>query len=181
MASAFILARERDAAKLTAYGVSLAENLVLRLVKEGIVSSKPEAVVREGLPATDYGLANETWITGVLNANAWNNYVNVAFNQRRYSAHYGVSNLAGNPGISAVRYQIGAGGANTMEVIPVEAMYAEMNVSGYFTPPVLYKPGETIFIQVYGTIAQTERFVLRSLVTEPSGQVSAPRLETRMM
>lgn len=181
MASAFILARERDAQKVTAYGIALAENLVLRLVKEGIVSSKPEAVVREGLPSTDYGLANEAWVTAALAANAWNNYVNVALNQRRYSAHYGVSNRSPNPGISAVRYQIGAGGANTMEVIPVEAMYAEQETTGYFAPPVLYKPGETMFIQVYGTLVQTEQFVLRNLVAEPSGQVSAPRLETRLM
>ena len=177
----FVLARERDASKINQYAVSLGEALVKKLVDEGIVTARGEVVLREGLPNTDYGLANETWVTGAQVANQYNNYINNALNQRRYAGHYGMANLSANPGISAVRYMVGAAGANTFEVVPCEAMYAEMVISAYFTPPVLYKPGETVFIQTYGTIAQTERFILRSLIAEPSGQVSAPRLETRLM
>lgn len=177
-----ILARERDADKVTRYQNELSENLVTRLVNEGIVTSRGEAVVREGLPNTDYGIANEVWITAAaLTANAFNNYVNNALNQRRYSLHYGFANLSANPGVSAVRYMVGAAGANTMGVVPCEAMYAELIVSAYFKPPVLYKPGETVFIQLYARLAQIEQFVLRSMIGEPSGNVSAPRLESRMI
>ena len=177
----FILARERDASKITQYAELLGKMLAKRIVDEGIATANAEIVLREGLPLTDYGLATEIWVTPAQVNGAWTTYVNAALGQRRYSAHYGISNLSANPGISAVRYQVGANGANTMAVIPCEAMYAELVISAYFTPPVFYKPGEQVFIQTYGNFAQTERFVLRSLVAEPSGNVSAPRLETRMV
>ena len=178
--SIVFVAREVNAAVVRGFLNSLAMDLVNRLVAEKIVSARAQAVVREGLPLTDYGLAVQRWVTPALVANTLTVYVNNALGQRRYAAFYGIANRSSTPGISAVQFQLGVA-ANTLDYIEIDQIYTEIQPSCYLQTPVLYKPGETVYIQVYPQFTPTEQLVLRNFVAEPSGQVSAPRLETRLI
>ncbi len=126
-----------------------AQRLLDQAITEGFISSAAEAVVRDGLPNTDFGLAQRLWAVPAaalpLVAGTQFTYVNFAVPNNKVIAVYGLGIRDARMNVSSISFQEGAG-ATTYAVFELEQLYTRMETAGYFSMPVIYPPNKTMFI-----------------------------------
>jgi len=135
---------------------------------------KEQLVVRNALPSTDFGLANEYWVTPSLAANDWTNYFTKELADQAFVAFFGVANLSADPIATALRFKVGSGtGTKTIDVVQLEELYSNtVRTDGFFKRPIIYKQKQFVNVDVYAKAAGTEPLILRALVVEPAGKVT---------
>lgn len=133
-----------------------------------------QLIVRNALPATDFGLSAEVWETPTLTANAWTNYFTNQLEEQRFVAFYGVSNLSPDPIATGLKFKLGQGaGTKVLDVLQIEDMYSDSErIDGFFKKAIIYKEKQYVNVDVYAKAAGTEPLVLKALVVEPAGRVS---------
>ena len=133
-----------------------------------------QLVVRNLLPKTDLGLANEYWETPSLTANDWTNYFTKQLDDQQFIVFYGVANLSPDPKVTALRFKVGSGtGTKTLDVIQLEELYTNTErTDGFFKRPIIYKERQYANIDVYSKATGTEPLMLRGFVIEPAGRTT---------
>ena len=173
--SFIITSRETDVMQVKALRDSLAVRLVSLLQHDGRVLNPNEAVVRDGLPSTDYTIANgqNTWLSPALTANTAAAHLNAALANTKYAGFWGFA--SDDPkmvtvGVYLLRLMLGSGG-NTLGRFQLERAWAEEITVGYFSEPVIYNPNQTVYAEITPrtTDAAGVRLQLLSLVAEPRG------------
>jgi len=136
--------------------------------------SSDQLVVRNILPATDLGLANEHWETPTLTANTWTNYFTKQLDEQQFIVFYGVSNLSPDPKVTALRFKVGSGtGTKTLDVVQLEELYTNTErTDGFFKRPIIYKERQYVNVDVYSKADGVEPLVLRGFVIEPAGRTT---------
>lgn len=128
-----------------------------------------EIVIRDVLPSTDLGLSAEKWeIT--YSAAGWATWINQELDDDQFLIIYGVANASSTPYTTALRFKVGSTGATTKDVIEIEDVYAEENKVKYLRKPLIYKGGDTVYIEAYGSAAGTDNLILKALIAEPKGK-----------
>ncbi len=124
---------------------------------------KPEAyVIRDILPKTDLGLANEEWKVSYTSAYAWEKKIDLTLPEDKFIVFFGYQNNAANPLTLAIKFYKDV---IPIEVIQVENLYSYDEPIGFFTP-VAWSESETLKIEFYGRAAGDDYPVLRGLVAE---------------
>lgn len=89
---------------------------------------------------------------------------------------YGYASLSPNPLIDEIDFSVGS--AATLAKIPLDILYAEQDVIGYFSDPLIYNPQETVNVTLLSQVAVaagTESFQILGYVAEPVGRNVTPR------
>jgi len=136
--------------------------------------TKEQLVIRNILPSTDLGLANEYWETPALTANDWTNYFTKQLDNQQFIVFYGVANLSPDPKVTALRFKVGSGaGTKTLDVVQLEELYTNTErTDGFFKRPIIYKERQYVNVDVYSKAAGTEPLMLRGFVIEPAGRIT---------
>ncbi len=141
-----------------------------------------DLIIRDMLPNTDVGLAaTDDWlIAGAGVAGTPLQYFSAAVPQDRIYAFYGISVESAAASISTIRLTLGATSITTRGVYQLEELYSRLQISGYFSSPVLFTRTETVRAMVTPRLAfaaGSERLAFLARVIEPIGQVvSAPSM-----
>jgi hypothetical protein len=89
---------------------------------------------------------------------------------------YGFMALAANPLIDVIQFTLGA--VAVLGQFNLQALYVDSTSSiGYFDPPMVWKPGQSIGINLLSEVAiaaSAEPYGLLGYVAEPGGQTVAP-------
>ena len=136
---------------------------------------KEEVIIRDALPATDFGLAYEYWSNPALSANAYTEY----FSQKlvdKAAAFYGITNLAADPKATGARFYVGPGRTKLVDIVQFEDIYTlAENVSGYFKEPIIFSVDQTVTCDLYAkaaVAAGAEPVVWKVLIAERAGEVT---------
>lgn len=105
-------------------------------------------------------------------------YVNAALGANKFLIIYGVSVVAAvvRPYVTAIKFKVGTGGANTKAEVDLQRGYAYRDWVWFLDDPVVYGPSETVYIllEVAVTWAVGDLTVpLAGLIFEPAGQTVA--------
>ncbi len=120
-------------------------------------------VVRDLLPKTDLGLANEEWKITYTAAYTWETKINVApIPEDKFIVLFGFQNNAASPKTLALKFYKDV---TPIEVIEVENLYTYDQPIGFFTP-LIWSESETLRIDAYGNSAGDDYPVLRGFVAE---------------
>jgi hypothetical protein len=124
----------------------------------------PEAyVIRDILPKTDLGLANEEWKISYTSAYTWETKINLTLPEDKFVVLYGVAFRRGaTPKTLAIKFYKDV---NPIAVIQVESLFAFDEMIGFFGPFV-WGEAETLRIDFYGSAAGDDSVVLRGFVAE---------------
>ncbi len=140
-------------------------DMAVKKLKEAIAArgKKPEAyVIRDILPKTDLGFANEEWKISYTSAYAWETKVNLTLPEDKFIVLFGFHNNAANPLTLAIKFYKDV---IPIEVVQVENLYAYDEPIGFFTP-LVWSESETLKIEFYGKAAGDDYPVLRGFVAE---------------
>ena len=175
LTSYLIPARETDVMGVKVLRDTLSVRLVSLLQHDGRILSPAEAVVRDGLPFTDYAIANaqNTWLSPALTANTAAAHLNAALANTKYAGFWGFG--SDDPkmvtvGVYLVRLMLGAAG-NTMGRYQPERIWSEETPNAYFSEPVIFNPNQTVYAEITPrtTDAAGARLHFFSLIAEPRG------------
>ena len=173
--SFLITAREADVMQIKGLRDTLSVRLVSLLKHDGRILNPEEAVVRDGLPSTDYTIANlqNTWLSPALTANTAAAHLNAALANTKYAGFWGFG--TDDPkmitvGVYLLRLMLGAGG-NTLGRYQPERVWLEQEPVAYFSEPIIYNPNQTVYVEITPrtTDAAGVRMQMFSLVAEPRG------------
>lgn len=155
---------------------ALARELVRRMVAKGVVKSVDEVALRDILPRTDLGFANEKWETDTLPAYEYTPVVEQRLPANRMIGFYGVQDLSGglDTGITAVvRFKIGPGAARVLDIWQVQKIQSETEREGISEKDVIYENQEYMTVEYYNIDTGVSNLMLLGLVAEPKGEVVA--------
>lgn len=158
---------------------TLEEEIIALAARE--TNTRPdEWVVRDALPATDFGFADERWVNQRATLlNAWQsdwvlpNYNGVQLPVNKYAVFYGINQNPLNPTIYGIRFRQGRTGATTIDTIQFRKVLEEDNVIGFFDR-IIYRPQSVIWIDLIAnavTAINTEEFEILTLICEKYGDV----------
>jgi hypothetical protein len=181
------LGRIRTSAEITTgellgLKTSLANTLKAELAKE--IGRKPEEiVVRDVMASNDLGLDSELWdneLAAGIATVTWTKDWSKELPKNKMVAFYGIVNHTDNPTFVGYKFKVGANGQTTREVIMAGRGKAEDENKVLFDP-IKYKPGETIYVEVYqasgSTVAEGAELVeYLALVAEPYGEMISEAL-----
>jgi hypothetical protein len=143
-------------------------------------TSPEEWVVRDALPATDFGHTDERWVNqhAFAVANAWEMDWRAQLAVNRYAMFYGINQNVVNPSIYGIRFRQGFNGATTLDSIHFRKLLEEDNVIGYFDR-LIYRPQAWIFVDLIAnalTAIRAEEFEILTMICEKYGDiVSGPK------
>jgi len=135
------------------------------LLEEAIKArgKKPEAyVIRDVLPKTDLGLANEEWKITYTAGYTWESKVDKTLPEDNFGCFYGFQNNAADPKTLAVKFYKDV---IPVEVVQVENVYTYAEPIGFFTP-LVWSESEKIKVEMYGKAAGDDFPVIRGLWAE---------------
>lgn len=151
-----------------------------------IATDENQAVVRDGLPFTDFGLTggtsgNEWLITGAGTAGTEINYINaLQLTTTQTCSFYGIGSPMATPNIGRVRFFLGPASATVRQVVQLEKLYSRLEQVGYLGTPVSYNPQAVITVGATpfnAFAANTERLTLLVVVCDKIGTtVSGPTI-----
>jgi hypothetical protein len=153
------------AKELELRNVILNRETAVRKLTEAITArgKKPDAyVIRDILPKTDLGLANEEWKITYTSAYTWETKINLTLPEDKFIVIFGFQNNATNPLTLAVKFYKDV---IPIEVIQVESLYTYDEPIGFFTP-LVWSESETLKVEFYGRAAGDDYPVLRGFVAE---------------
>jgi len=123
-------------------------------------------VIRDILPKTDLGLANEEWKISYTAAYTWESKVSFTVPEDKFVVFYGIAlnskALGETPKTLALKFYKDV---MPIEVIQVENLYAHEVPVGFFTP-LVWRESEGLKIEFYGREAGDDYVMLRGLVAE---------------
>jgi len=160
---------EMPIAEIFSFEQAVADALLERAVTN-LGLPKEQIILRDGLPATDFGLTNEVWVTPSLSANTWSDFITKTLPDYKVVAFYGVAVLSGDPIATGIRFQLG--NVKMIDVIQFEDIFEAGESVGYFKEPVLYLKNQDINIDLYAKAAGTENLALKCLVAEQAGKTT---------
>jgi len=158
---------------------SLEEEVIALAARETNTKAE-EWVVRDALPLTDFGFADERWVNQTLFAavNTFQRDWFAALPVNKYAVFYGINQNPVNPSIYGMRFRQGATGATTLDTIHFRKILEEDNVIGFFDR-IIFRPQSTIWIDLIAnalTAALAEEFEILALICEKYGDVvSGPK------
>lgn len=168
-----------DYSQATALRMSLRNRLqdaVGRIMGQATVIRDLAAYDVTGAAAGAAGYARISNVNALV-ANTWlNKDISKALDQKTSIGVYGYVQLAKIPNIDAIAFFLGSG-------LPLcqfwlDVIYADQQSSvGYFDPPVVYAPGQTMQINLLAQAAvsaNAEQYGLLGYVAEPQGQTVSP-------
>ncbi|MEM2661598.1 MAG: hypothetical protein QXS74_09795 [Nitrososphaeria archaeon] len=151
--------------------VSISEYLKDLAVKKGIVKSRNEALVRDILPKTDLGFANEEWKETLTTTAAWNTVASLRLPDKKAMVIYGVRVHSSTPKTTAIKFALGPDAAKVKEIVEIEPALTTEERELIFETPILYEDSQYVNIQFYSTGTGTDRIILLGKVVEPKGEV----------
>ena len=119
-------------------------------------------VIRDILPKTDLGLANEEWSITYTSAYTWEAKIDFELPEDKFVVFYGYQNNSGNPLTLALKFYKDV---VPIEVIQVENLYTYNEPIGFFTP-LAWSESERLKIEFYGRASGSDYPVLRGFVAE---------------
>jgi len=123
----------------------------------------PDAyVIRDVLPKTDLGLANEEWKISYTSAYTWESKIDKTMEEDKFIVIFGYQNHSAAPKTLAIKFYKDV---TPIEVIQVENLYAHEEKIGFFTPMV-WSESEKIKVEFYGNAAGDDNTVFRGFVAE---------------
>jgi len=137
----------------------------VRLLTEAIKArgKDPGAyVIRDILPKTDLGLANEEWKISYASAYAWEKKIDVTVPEDKFIVFFGYANYSATPKTLAIKFYKDV---TPIEVVEVEGLYAHREKVGFFTP-LVWSESEGLKVEFYGNAAGDDYVVLRGFVAE---------------
>jgi len=162
--------------------VSIRDDVKARLLAFAIKEtgkSASEFVIRDALAKTDFGLGTEEWDNeSSLTANTWTEDWSKELPKTKFVAFYGFVNNSDNPQIIGTKFKEGSSGQTTRDVVMHGRMQVEDVPKCYFEP-IIYKGGETIYIEHYSVSslsAGDEELEFVALVAEPYGEIISRKL-----
>lgn len=106
----------------------------------------------------------------------FNKDVTKALDQKTSIGFYGFVQLAKIPNIDEIQFFLGSG--LPLAQFNLDSIYADQQSNvGYFDPPVVFAPGQTIQVNLLASaavVANAEQYNLLGYVAEPQGQTVAP-------
>jgi len=158
---------------------------IARALALGLARSRDELIVREALPATDFGTATgwalEFYSNPAIAAAGWGSPFSTGalpafaptLANSKVAVFYKFSDWSANPAIAAIRFRIGGTGATTKVVYQTQLITGtKLEPDMYFTEPVVYDPQDVVYIEVYYTGAVAvgaEDFAFGCYITERAG------------
>ena len=157
-------------------GVMTAADIEALKAREGIAGVISELekslVVREVLPKTDLGLANEEWKISYTAAYTWEEKVRKTLKDSTCLSFFGATNLSATPKTLYVKFGLPG---KDIGVWNFEKLYAYVeNVTGYTLAPLVILGGKTLVLQFYGNASGDDLPVLRGFIAEPIGETVTP-------
>jgi len=119
--------------------------------------------IRDILPKTDLGEANEEWKHSYAAAYTEETFINKTLDDDRFLVLYGYTN---NGGLPKTLYLYMYRGAAPIKLIHVQHLYAQEEPTGYFEPEG-WAEKETVTVKVYGNATGDDYPVLLGLFAEP--------------
>lgn len=169
------VARELSTTQIIAIKDEVKRKLIDFATKE-TGKSASEFCVRDGMAHQDFGLGTEKWDNeSTLTHGAWTKDWSKELPKTKFVAFYGVVNHSDNPQVIGTKFKVGSNGQTTRDVVMYGRMYVE-DVPKCFFAPIIYKGGETIYVEHYNQSgsdlsAGDELLELLVLVAEPYGEV----------
>ncbi len=145
-------------------------------MRKGIVKSAEEVAIRDILPHTDLGFANEVWETSALPQYAYSEVVSLRLPPNKLIGFYGVCDLAGglDTGItSVIRFKIGPGKARVLDVWQIQKIETSKEKTGIADKDIIYENQEYMTVEYYQIDTGVSKVALLGLVAEPKGEVVA--------
>ena len=142
-----------------------ARDASVQALKDAIKSrgKNPDAyVVRDILPKTDLGLANEEWKITYTTAYSWQTVISQTMPEDKFIVLYGVQLNSPVPKTLAIKFYKDV---NPVEVIEVENLFTYQEPIGFFSP-LVWSESETIRVDFYGNATGDDYIVLRGFVAE---------------
>jgi hypothetical protein len=173
-------ARELSTTQIIAIRDDVKRKLLAFAVQE-TGKAESDFVVRDAMAYQDFGLGSEKWDNeSSLTSVTWTKDWSKELPKTKFVAFYGVVNHSDDPHVIGTKYKVGTNGQTTRDVIMHGRMRAE-DVVKCFHEPVLYKGGETIYVEHYNESASalsagSELIELLALVAEPYGEVISAKL-----
>lgn len=173
-------ARELSTTQLIAIKEDVKKRLLDFAVKE-TGRKREEFCVRDVLALTDLGLDSEIWdneASGGLTATTWTEDWKKELPKNKFIAFYGFVNHTDDPQVIGTKFKEGGEGATTRDIVMFGRMNMEDNPKCFFEP-IIYKGGETIYIEHYSktTIVEAaELLEFIALVADPYGEVISKKL-----
>jgi len=164
-----------DAPQIRARLMALKEELIRRALAKGVIKTRGEAVIRDLLPETDFGLANEVWVHSQAAANTWERYydgtkrIEAVLVEDKVIGIIGMRNDAADPKVVVIRFGLGWPLTVVRGVFHVQSQYLEPEIIALFSKDIIYEKGEKITIEVYGRAAGADGTAFIGLVCEPKG------------
>jgi hypothetical protein len=138
-----------------------AQNLLVEAIRAR--GKKPEEyVIRDILPKTDLGLANEEWRISYTAAYTWETKINVSLPEDKFIVIYGVAVYSATPKTTAIKFYKDV---TPIQVIEIEKLYAYSERIGFFTP-LVWSESETLKVEFYGNAAGDDNIVLLGFAAE---------------
>jgi len=162
--------KQLSLADIAAIEASIKERL-LDEASRRLALPRERLVVRDVLPKTDMGLANEEWITPSLTADTWTKYFDEKLPNTRFVCFYGVADNAADPIVTAVAMKMGPTGGTTRGVWEIEEIFADEVPIGISDEAIMYRGGDHVFVECWAKAAGTEPLALKGMVCEPLGEV----------
>lgn len=123
----------------------------------------PDAyVIRDVLPKTDLGLANEEWKISYASAYAWETKIDKTMEEDKFVVIFGYQNHSAAPKTLAIKFYKDV---TPIAVVQVESLYAHQEKIGFFTP-IVWSESEKIKVEFYGNAVGDDSAVLRGFVAE---------------
>jgi hypothetical protein len=138
-----------------------AQNLLVEAIRAR--GKRPEEyVVRDILPKTDLGLANEEWKISYTSAYTWETKINLTLPEDKFIVFYGVAVNSAAPKTTAIKFYKDV---TPIEVVEVEKLYVYDEPIGFFTP-LAWSESETLRVDFYGNATGDDYIVLLGFVAE---------------
>lgn len=120
-------------------------------------------VIRDILPKTDLGLANEEWKITYTNAYTWEAKIDKTLEDDKFIVIYGVQGKQGvTPKTLAVKFYKDI---TPVDVVQIENIFAYREPIGFFTP-ISWSESERIKVEFYGNASGDDIIVFRGFVAE---------------
>jgi len=153
------------------------DNQIVSAALRAAVKDDPDLLaVRDTLPNTDLGLAaQEAWLiagAGVVATEL--QYFNPTLAVDRCVGFFGVATEMATPGVSRLRFTLGAASSQVRGTYQLEPLYTRLEAAGYFSEVVIFVRQELVRCMVMPRVAwaaNTERLELYARTVEPIGTV----------
>jgi len=154
--------------------------LVDNALRQAIVDTEKDLIVRDIFPNNDLGLAatDDFLVAGPGVAGTDLQYINAVVGVDQEWGFYGVGVESANPCISRLRMTLGAASSQIRGAFQLEQLYTRLQPAAYFGETVVFKKQERMRVMIMvrtAFAANGQRLELFGRVVEPIGAVvSAP-------